>query len=333
MLNWYDKHARELPWRVFVPQKANPYWVYVSEIMLQQTQVTTVIPYFLKFIQKWPTIASLAAASQDEIIANWAGLGYYARARNLHKSAKQIMENHHGNLPESLDQLESLAGIGRYTAAAIAAIAFDKSAVVVDGNIERIMTRLFNHPIPISQSKEQVFQYAKSLTPPNRAGDYAQALMDIGSSICKPKNPDCMICPLNQFCVGYKLGTAASLPTPKAKIAKPERVGIATIHWRGNDEIWLETRPDHGLLGGTLSLPSSSWEQGNSLASDKLLEGEYYGKIRHIFTHFALTLHLYQTAPNQTNLLLGRGQFYRLSELDQLGLSSLMKKAIKLAMK
>ena len=296
LLKWYDANARELPWRVSPGSAliADPYAVWLSEIMLQQTNVTTVKPYFADFISRWPNVQALAAAPDDAVLAAWAGLGYYARARNLLKCARVVAEKG-GAFPDTEAGLLALPGVGPYTAAAIAAIAFGEPAVVVDGNIERVMARLFNEPDPLPAVKPKLKTRAAQLTPELRAGDHAQALMDLGATICIPKNPRCADCPLRSNCAAFRAGTAPELPKRSPKKPKPTRRGIVYFAKRHDGHVLLETRPPRGLLGGMQGLVGSDWLESGAefappFAADWTRSSD---EIRHVFTHFHLELTLF----------------------------------------
>ena len=266
LLKWYDGHARELPWRVSPSARAagllpDPYRIWLSEIMLQQTTVAAVKAYFLKFTALWPTVVDLAAAEDADVMAAWAGLGYYARARNLLKCARVIVAEHGGTFPADRAALQNLPGIGPYTSAAIAAIAFDHAETVVDGNVERVMARLFDLHAPLPKSKGALTACAASLTPAARPGDYAQAVMDLGATICTPKSPRCGLCPWHDICAARKAGTAAELPKKLPKLKKPTRFGTAYVARRNDGAVLLEKRPERGLLGGMLGWPGSEWRE------------------------------------------------------------------------
>ncbi len=294
LLQWYDANARELPWRVppNEPRRANPYHVWLSEIMLQQTTVTAVKPYFEAFTTRWPDVAALAAAKDEDVLAAWAGLGYYARARNLLKCARVVAVC---GFPKDEAGLLALPGVGPYTAAAIAAIAYGASAVVVDGNIERVMARLFNEREALPAVKPKLKKRAAALTPQKRAGDHAQALMDLGATICIPKAPRCAGCPLQANCAAYNAGVAAELPKRLAKKPKPTRRGIAYFAQRVDGHVLLETRPPRGLLGGMLGLVGSEWAEDAPAFDPPFAANwqKYSGEITHVFTHFNLILTLY----------------------------------------
>lgn len=294
LLAWYDRHARSLPWRVApgAGARPDPYRVWLSEVMLQQTTVAAVAGYFARFTTRWPTVEALAAAQDADVMAEWAGLGYYARARNLLKCARAVVAQ--GGFPATRDALQALPGIGPYTSAAIAAIAFDQPETVVDGNVERVMARLFDEHTPLPSAKPVLTALAASLTPARRAGDYAQAVMDLGATICTPRNPACGICPLMAHCAARAAGTAAELPRKLPKTPKPLRYGIAYIGRRVDGAWLLERRPAPGLLGGMLGWPGSSWAETAPAdappapAAWEALPEE----VRHTFTHFHLRLGL-----------------------------------------
>ena len=264
LLDWYDQHARLLPWRVSPQARAagerpDPYRVWLSEIMLQQTTVAAVKSYYDRFTALWPTVSDLAAAEDAQVMGEWAGLGYYARARNLLKCARVVAHDHGGRFPTQREALLALPGIGPYTAAAISAIAFDAPEVVVDGNVERVMARRFDIRTPLPAAKPELTEAAARLTPKSRPGDYAQAVMDLGATICTPRNPACGICPWRAPCAARTVGNQADLPFKTPKKAKPTRLGIAYVARRTDGAWLLERRPDNGLLGGMLGWPGSDW--------------------------------------------------------------------------
>jgi A/G-specific adenine glycosylase len=274
LLDWYDRHARTMPWRVPPAQRKNgvmpdPYRVWMSEVMLQQTTVAAVRDYFNKFTARWPRVTDLAAAEDADVMAAWAGLGYYARARNLLKCARAVANDHGGLFPQTYAELIKLPGIGPYTAAAVASIAFDEAATVVDGNVERVMSRIFNVQNPLPDSKPELTELAATLTPTDRPGDYAQAVMDLGATICTPRNPACGLCPWRDNCRARLFATPAELPRKKPKKAKPKRRGIAYITRRVDGAYLLETRPDSGLLGGMLGWPGSEWAETDPLPAPR----------------------------------------------------------------
>lgn len=297
LLDWYDVHARDLPWRVpphraRLGERADPYHVWLSEVMLQQTTVAAVRAYFERFTSTWPHIADLASAEDADVMAAWAGLGYYARARNLLKCARHVTDEHGGRFPQSEEGLAALPGIGPYTAAAIAAIAFGRRAVVVDGNVERVMARYHALTEPLPAVKPQMKARAAEMTPDARAGDYAQAVMDLGATICTPRNPACGICPWSGACKARSAGIAADLPRKAPKVAKPVRFGIAYLAVSHDGAILLQRRPETGLLGGMLGLPGPAWAE--TLPEDSPpLPGNWRDtgvEVRHTFTHFHLRL-------------------------------------------
>ena len=297
LLRWYDRHRRRMPWRAAAGRRAEPYHVWLSEIMLQQTTVATVGRYFTEFIDRWPTVHRLAAAPLDDVLHAWQGLGYYARARNLHKCAGQVVDLHAGRFPDTEEALRALPGIGRYTAAAIAAIAFDRRAVVVDGNVERVLSRLFRVEEPLPDAKSRLYRLADGLTPDRRPGDYAQAVMDLGATICVPRRPKCMLCPVADACAGRPI--AETLPRKRAKEAKPTRRGVAFWLVRKDGAILLRRRPERGLLGGMMEVPSTEWREHETPPIVRA-RGEspctatgwrvFPGTVRHTFTHFHLEL-------------------------------------------
>ncbi len=281
ILTWYDKHRRELPWRAAYGQVPDPYHVWLSEIMLQQTTVATVKSYFLKFLRLWPDVDTMAGAELNDILAAWAGLGYYARARNLHACAKIIAGQHGGFFPQTIVELQKLPGIGPYTGGAIAAIAFDQSVAAVDGNVERVLSRYYAIEAPLPDSKPLIHKRAIVLVPQQRAGDFAQAMMDLGATVCTPRSPNCTICPLATECRGLKKGIASTLPRKIPKKPRPTRCGKAFVVQREDGAVLLRRRPVKGLLGGMLEVPCSEWLEGESTAV-KMIE--------HTFTHFHLML-------------------------------------------
>ena len=259
LLAWYDRHRRHLPWRAAPGDRADPYRVWLSEIMLQQTTVVTVKPYFDGFLARWPSVADLAAAPLDTVLSAWAGLGYYARARNLHKCAQEVVARHGGAFPADEAALLALPGIGPYTAAAIAAIAFDQVASPVDGNIERVMARIHRVETALPAAKPEIRTLAQTHTPPRRTGDYAQALMDLGATICTPRKPVCALCPWQADCAAYAHGAPMTWPRRTPKAAKPHRTGLAFLYYRGDGQVLFRRRPEQGLLGGMTEVPCSPW--------------------------------------------------------------------------
>ena len=295
LLDWYDRNRRILPWRALSGVKPDPYRVWLSEIMLQQTTVKAVTPRFADFLRRWPNVTSLADAELGEVLAVWAGLGYYARARNLHACARMVAEEHAGKFPNSELELRKLPGIGDYTAAAIAAIAFDRRATPVDGNIERVVARLFAVTTPLPAAKPKLRELAAHLTPDNRAGDFAQSMMDLGATICTPRRPACGLCPLRPSCRAYEIGLAEVLPYRDEKRARPTRRATAFVAIRDDGAVLLRERPLRGLLGGMLEVPSSPWVEGawdesNKPAPLRARWRELPGLVEHTFTHFHLQL-------------------------------------------
>ena len=291
LLRWYDSHQRQLPWRAAPGDCPDPYRVWLSEVMLQQTTVATVRPYFERFTTRWPTLAALAAAEEAEVMAAWAGLGYYARARNLIACARQVADS--GAFPDNEEALRGLPGIGRYTAAAISAIAFGRPAVPVDANVERVIARLFAVETPLPKAGAELRQLAGSITPGRRAGDFAQAMMDLGSMVCTPRTPSCMICPLADLCRARGTECPADYPRRAARPPKPRKQAIA--YWLENKgEVLLVRRPGNGMLGGMLALPTGSWTEQPEVGDGAPVATQWFdgGSVDHVFTHFALSVRL-----------------------------------------
>ena len=332
LLAHYRKNARVLPWRA-APGTAlpNPYHVWLSEIMLQQTTVAAVIPYFQRLTARWPDFAALAAADEADVMAAWAGLGYYARARNLVACAKVVALEHHGRLPEIEAELRKLPGIGGYTAAAIAAIAFGQRAVVVDANVERVVARLFAIDTPLPGGKAQIYAATDAVTPDVDAGDFAQAMMDLGAGICSVRNPSCIICPLLAYCAAGQAGTAEAYPVKSAKKAKPHRTG--TAYWIERDgEVWLVKRSSKGMLGGMRALPDDGWSaksDGDGGAPFKADWKFLPQTVAHVFTHFSLTLKIAVTASAPAAGQLGNSEYWPVKSLDKAGLPTLFNKVAK----
>jgi A/G-specific adenine glycosylase len=296
LLTWYDRHRRSLPWRAKPGEKPDPYRVWLSEIMLQQTTVAAVKPYYERFLERFPTVASLARAPAEEVMQAWAGLGYYARARNLHACAQAVTERHGGTFPGTEAGLRALPGVGAYTAAAIAAIAFDEPAAAVDGNVERVITRLFAIEEPLPAVKPAIRALVEPLVPRDRPGDFAQAIMDLGATICTPRRPACALCPWMQPCRARATGLQETFPRKLEKVQNPLRRGAAFVVIRSDDTVLLRTRPPKGLLGGMAEPPTSAWEIDYDPAQailDAPLEARWQrkpGVVRHVFTHFPLEL-------------------------------------------
>lgn len=338
LLQWYDRERRHLPWRYAPRRKADPYRVWLSEIMLQQTTVKAVIPFFEKFVARWPTVAALAAASQDEVLQQWAGLGYYSRARNLKACADAVVRDFDGVFPSTEPDLLTLPGIGPYTAAAIAAIAFGRHATPVDGNVERVVSRLFAVRQPLPQSKSEIRRLAATLTPSRRPGDFAQAMMDLGAQICSPKNPSCLMCPLQQDCAANAKGIADTLPMKAPKAVRPTRYGLAFLVLREDGCVLLRRRPDAGLLGGMLEIPSTAWIDAKPADKDLMRTApvsaswwQVPGEVDHVFTHFRLHCIVKRAlVPVEAALTLWadqeRCQWVHRRDLHTIGLPSVMRK-------
>lgn len=329
LLAWYDRHARDLPWRAppNAKNRPDPYRVWLSEIMLQQTTVAAVGPYFTKFLTLFPDVGALAEAPREEVLSAWAGLGYYSRARNLHAAAQVLAAM---GFPDTEEGWRALPGVGPYTAAAIAAIALDLPTNVVDGNVERVIARLRAVETPLPVAKAELRALAGALAGEDRPGDYAQALMDLGATICTPTSPKCLLCPWKADCAAFAAGAPETYPRRAAKTARPERHGAVFILERGG-EILLVRREDKGLLGGMAGLPTTEWrpvpfapKEAQALAPAK---GEWraLGKVRHVFTHFALTLEVYALSTMAGSK--ADGHWVSLSTLDRAGLPRVFRKA------
>jgi A/G-specific adenine glycosylase len=296
LLAWYDRHRRDLPWRVRPGETADPYRVWLSEIMLQQTTVVAVKPFYERFLERFPTVESLAGAPPDAVMQAWAGLGYYSRARNLHACAKAVVENHGGRFPRTEAELLKLPGIGAYTAAAVAAIAFDEKAAAVDGNVERVVSRLFMVDEPLPKAKPLIRALTEELVPADRPGDFAQGFMDLGATICTPKRPACAICPWMASCQSRAAGLQEAFPKKQKKESGQLRRGAAFVVLRADDSILLRTRPPQGLLGGMVETPTSAWQpdyEPSRAMVDAPIEARWKrlpGVVRHVFTHFPLEL-------------------------------------------
>jgi A/G-specific adenine glycosylase len=337
LLEWYDRHARDLPWRVAPALRAagvapDPYRVWLSEVMLQQTTVAAVKDYFIRFTARWPTVAALAGAADAEVMAAWAGLGYYARARNLLACARVVARDHAGVFPKKLAGLRALPGIGPYTAAAISAIAYDAPETVVDGNVERVMARMFDIQTPLPAAKPEITAVAVRLTPQLRSGDYAQAVMDLGATVCTPRSPACGICPWVARCLARARGTAPDLPRKTPKAAQPIRHGIAYLVRRSDGAWLLETRPPSGLLGGMMGWPGTDWAE-RMAADDPPLETRWHdpgAEVRHTFTHFHLRLSL-RLAHVGHDAMPRRGEFLPPAAFRPSDLPTVMRKAFDLA--
>lgn len=355
MLGWYEKYARSLPWRDKNLQNdsEHAYYVWLSEIMLQQTTVTAVIPYFLKFIERWPRVRDLANAESDEIMQAWAGLGYYSRARNLHKCAQSISEDFDGVFPQDQLSLKQLPGIGDYTSAAITSIAFNKPAVVIDGNIDRIITRLHAIKKPIREAKKEIREIANLYFGesgllqvsedqyPYKYRDFPQSLMDLGASICTPKSPKCHSCPVIDYCEAKKSNLQNELPTKAVRKKKPSRHGY--VYWIENEngEVMIHKRPDKGLLASTHGFPTTQWNDISETIGhlDIFCSAnfrKYPDSVKHVFTHFDLSLHLFQGKVSQDAVKTEEGQeFYWISrqDIEKIGLPSLFQKVLNFAIR
>ncbi|MBM3544011.1 MAG: A/G-specific adenine glycosylase [Alphaproteobacteria bacterium] len=340
LLAWYAGERRHLPWRAPPGEGQDAYKVWLSEIMLQQTTVKAVLPRYAMFLRRWPDVKALACAELDEVLAAWAGLGYYARARNLHECARVVVAQHGGTFPATEAQLRQLPGVGGYTAAAIAAIAFGQRATPVDGNIERVVARLFAVATPLPEAKADIKTLAQSLTPEMHAGDFAQSLMDLGALICTPRRPACGLCPVRSDCRAYAQGLAEVLPYREEKAERPVRRGIAFVALRSDGTILLRQRPLRGLLGGMLETPSSPWTEAKpaakSLREYAPVDADWRkvpGLVEHTFTHFQLELTVYRAEVGlQTEL--GRAaepercRWLKLRDLAGAALPSVMRKVI-----
>ena len=334
LLHWYELNARDLPWRAppGAPPRADgswPYRVWLAEVMLQQTTVAAVKPYFARFLEAWPDAEALARAEEAEVMAAWAGLGYYSRARNLLKCAREVAAR--GGFPRSETELRKLPGLGAYTAAAVAAIGFDERAVVVDANVERVVARLFAIDQPLPAARVAIRAKAGEITPARRAGDYAQAMMDLGATVCTPRNPRCPLCPLSGQCMAFAAGDPARFPVKPRKAAKPLRTGNA--YWIERDgEVWLVTRPGKGMLGAMRALPDDGWSSradGDGVGPVSA-DWALLGRVEHSFTHFSLTLAVH-TGVNAAPPT-GEGDWWPLDRLEQAGLPTLFAKAARLAL-
>ena len=337
LLTWYDRHARVLPWRAKAGERADPYRVWLSEIMLQQTTVVAVGAYFRDFLTRWPTVHDLAAADLDAVLHAWQGLGYYARARNLHKCARVVSADHDGKFPDSEEPLRLLPGIGAYTAAAIAAIAFGRQATVMDGNVERVIARLFRVTGPLPGAKSELRRIAEGLTPSARAGDYAQAVMDLGATICLPRKPKCMLCPLADVCAARRAGDQDDLPAKSPKAVRPKRHGIVFWTLRPDGAVLLRRRPESGLLGGLFEVPSTEWrvapwgiEEAKESAPVRAAWRPLEGVVRHGFTHFELELSM--LVGNTRDSADKVGIWCPVERLSDYALPTLMKKVVRHAL-
>jgi A/G-specific adenine glycosylase len=338
LLDWYDAHHRDLPWRI-APRalaggaRPDPYRVWLSEVMLQQTTVEAVKAYFRAFVQKWPDVEALAAAPTEDVMKAWAGLGYYSRARNL-KACADLVARQGGGFPDTETRLRELPGIGAYTAAAIAAIAFDRRAAVVDGNVERVVSRLFSIATPVNEAKGEIRAHVERMVPAQRPGDFAQAMMDLGATICTPRRPRCMLCPVREDCSAAASGDPERFPVRLPKGEKPLRRGAAFVAVRGDGAILLRKRSEKGLLGGMTEVPTTGWTariDGATTDAAAPFPGDWRraGRIGHVFTHFALELDVFKAV---TDSAAPAGHFWSPAhEISGEALPTVMKKVIEAA--
>ena len=338
LLAWYNRHRRDLPWRAGPGEKPDPYRVWLSEIMLQQTTATAVAPYFARFLERWPDVGALARTPLDDVLRLWAGLGYYARARNLHACARIVAEQHSGRFPQDETALVALPGIGRYTAAAIAAIAFEARTVPVDGNVERVVARLFAVEQELSSAKPRIWSLAQELAPPRRHGDFAQALMDLGATICSPKRPNCVLCPWRSACAARQRADPERFPVKARRRGGGLRRGAAFVVLRADGYALVRSRPPGGLLGGMTEVPTTDWTpdfvEDHALAEAPRLPGTRLkwrrttGVVRHVFTHFPLELIVF-TADVPAGVAAPEGaRWIRIAELPGEALPSVMRKVL-----
>ncbi|MGJ8535909.1 MAG: A/G-specific adenine glycosylase [Parasphingopyxis sp.] len=330
LLQWYGAHGRALPWRALPgAPPPDPYRVWLSEIMLQQTTVAAVKPYFAAFTERWPTVEALAAADGADVMAAWAGLGYYARARNLHACARAIVANHGGQFPRTETELRTLPGIGAYTGAAIAAIAFGEPAIVVDANVERVIARLHAIETPLPRARPEIRKIAELLTPENRAGDFAQSMMDLGATICGARAPDCGRCPLQDRCRAARTDDPGKFPVRAPKKPKPVRRGTAYWLERG-EAVLLVRHPERGMLGGMRALPSIGWQEpaAEPMEAPEDIDWIRYGTVRHVFTHFALELDV--VGGHVLTEECPEGEWWPIATIEEAGLPTLFAKAAAL---
>lgn len=340
LLAWYDRHRRDLPWRARPGESADPYRVWLSEIMLQQTTVATVKSYFADFTGRWPTVEALAAADLDAVLHAWQGLGYYARARNLHACARQVAAQHGGRFPDTEAGLAALPGVGAYTAAAVAAIAFGRPATPVDGNIARVMARFHALETPLPTVRAEAGRHAARLTPAERPGDFAQAMMDLGATVCTPRRPACPLCPWMDGCAARKAGRQEDYPRRAAKRARPLRHGVVFWTQREDGAVLVRRRPESGLLGGMAEFPSTDWREEPWRDAEARLAAPapipwrpLPGAVEHGFTHFSLKLTVWRgrIGPEGATAL-GNERWCRIEALDELALPTLMRKVARHAM-
>jgi A/G-specific adenine glycosylase len=337
LLAWYDRHRRRLPWRALPGEVADPYRVWLSEIMLQQTTTVAAGPYFQRFLERFPDVATLAAGPLDDVLKLWAGLGYYARARNLFACARAVVEQHGGQFPSTEAELLGLPGVGPYTAAAVSAIAFDRKATPVDGNWERVVARLFAVEDALPASKPRLRNLSATLTPDLRPGDFAQAVMDLGATICTPRRPACVICPWALSCEARARGIQESLPRKAAKVARPERFGVVFWVERADGAVLLRRRPSKGLLGGMTELPTTVWGarvDRNAVIAQAPVRAPWHvktGTVIHVFSHFALTLEVFTARVPQETAAPEGCWWANAGDVDGEALPSVFRKAVVLA--
>jgi A/G-specific adenine glycosylase len=338
LLQWYDSQGRDLPWRIrpekrAAGQVADPYAVWLSEIMLQQTTVPHATPYWEKFLAEFPTVTDLANADRDRVLTLWAGLGYYARARNLHKCARVIRDDYNGRFPETEAELLKLPGIGPYTAATIAAICFDEATNIVDGNVERVVSRIFKIEALLPKGRAEYRRLAGTLAPKHRPGDYGQALMDLGATICSPRSPQCEQCPWQSFCAAFEDKTQTDYPKKAKKKKLPLRYGAVFV-LMSDEKVLLRQRPDQGLLGGMMGFPGSDWgeklDNPMAFAPKKRNWEKCEGQVKHVFTHFELRLDVYRA---ETQDECAEGVWVKISDVADYALPTVMKKVLTVSQK
>lgn len=335
LLRWYDQQGRTLPWRVRPEDRANgvtadPYAVWLSEVMLQQTTIPHGTPYWFKFLELYPTVQDLAAAPLDDVLTHWAGLGYYARARNLHKCAVTVVTDFGGEFPQTKAELLKLPGIGDYTASTIAAICFDQATNIVDGNVERVISRMHRVQDALPKAKSTIKTLAGILADPDHPGDYGQAVMDLGATVCTPRSPSCDICPWTEWCEAFAVGDQLTYPKKTPKKKQPVRYGVAYVMVR-DGAVWLRRRSEEGLLGGMMEVPTSDW--GDVLPAAEFPLGADWARmtapVKHVFTHFELRLEVYRTEITRDPI--GEGRWVAHDALMTVALPSLFKKVLSSA--
>lgn len=335
LLNWYDHHARDLPWRVSPQDRAlgilpDPYRVWLSEIMLQQTTVATVGNYFRRFLDRWPTVEMMAEAPLDDVLVEWAGLGYYARARNLHACARKVVDEFGGKFPQSAAALQELPGIGPYTSAAIAAICFDEPVAVIDGNVDRVMARYLALDVPVRDAKPLIREETQKAVP-TRAGDFAQAMMDLGATLCAPRAASCLLCPISGGCAGVATGQPTDFPVKPVKAERPVRHGHAFIITNSQGGVWLRQRPEKGLLAKMTEVPGSNWQSDMHEPQFPVAGGgRKIGNVTHVFTHFRLELTVWQMMSGERDPM-DAGWWSSPQNLDNEALPSLFRKVLAIA--